>query len=75
MNKAFEIVFEDEYLLVANKIAKILIQPIDRTNKITLTSLISKVLGQKVYPCHRLDRETSGLIIYAKDSKRYRPPV
>ena len=69
MNKAFEIVFEDEYLVVVNKIAKILVQPIDRTNKINLTSFISKVLGQKVYPCHRLDKETSGLIIYAKDLK------
>ena len=75
MNKAFEIIFEDEYLVVANKIAKILVQPANnrrggfKTRPYnTLTSLLAKSLGQKVYPCHRLDRETSGLIIYAKDS-------
>ena len=78
MNKAFEIIFNDEYLLVVNKIAKILVQPIDGRGEAwprpkmgdhkgrpynTLTLLLSKALEQKVYPCHRLDRETSGLII------------
>lgn len=69
MNKAFDIVFNDEYLLVANKIAKILVQPSPKGEKITLTTLIEKELGVKVFPCHRLDRETSGLILYAKNSQ------
>ncbi|MBU1112454.1 MAG: RNA pseudouridine synthase [Candidatus Omnitrophica bacterium] len=69
MNKAFDIVFNDEYLLVVNKIAKILVQPSPKGEKITLTTLIEKELGAKVFPCHRLDRETSGLIIYAKTSQ------
>jgi len=69
MDKAFDIVFNDEYLLVVNKIAKILVQPSPQGEKITLTTLIEKELGAKVFPCHRLDRETSGLIIYAKTSR------
>ncbi len=66
MNRAYDIVFEDEYLVVLNKIAKILIQPSPKKEKHTLTSLLEADLGKKVYPCHRLDRQTSGLIIYAK---------
>ena len=66
MNKAFEIVFNDEYLIVVNKIAKLLIQPTPKKEKNTLTSILSRSIKEKVFPCHRLDRETSGLIIYAK---------
>ncbi|MCF7907412.1 MAG: RNA pseudouridine synthase [Candidatus Omnitrophica bacterium] len=67
-NKAFEIVFNDEYLVVVNKIAKILVQPASSKKEVTLTTLIAKELNEKVFPCHRLDRETTGLIIYAKSS-------
>lgn len=66
MNKAFKVIFNDEYLVVVNKIAKILVQPSPKKEKITLTSLVAKELAEPVFPCHRLDRETSGLIIYAK---------
>jgi len=64
--KGFEIVFEDGCLIVLNKIAKVLIQPSPKREKVTLTSLLAKEKNQKVFPCHRLDRETTGLIIYAK---------
>jgi RluA family pseudouridine synthase len=66
MNIPFDTVFNDEYLIIVNKIAKILIQPSGRDKEPVLSDLIEKEIGQKVFPCHRLDRETSGLIIYAK---------
>lgn len=69
MNKPFEIVFQDEYIVVVDKIAKILIHPSPKKEKYTLTSLLEKTLKEKVFPCHRLDRETTGLIIYAKNKK------
>lgn len=72
MSKVFEIVFNDEYLIVVNKIAKILVQPSPKKEKYTLTSLLGKETGRKVYPCHRLDRETAGLIIYAKSEAAQR---
>jgi len=67
MSEAYKVVFGDEYLLVADKKAKILVQPSPKKEKITLTSLIKEELRAEVFPCHRLDRETTGLIIYAKD--------
>ncbi|MBN3040970.1 MAG: RluA family pseudouridine synthase [Candidatus Omnitrophica bacterium] len=65
---AYKVVFEDEFVIVVNKLVKILIQPSPKKEKNTLTSLLRQDLNVKVYPCHRLDRETSGLIIYAKDN-------
>ena len=56
MNRPFEIVFNDEYLIVVNKIAKILVQPTTNEKKNTLTTLIATHLGAKVFPCHRLDK-------------------
>jgi len=67
MSKAYDIVFFDEYLLVVEKKAKILVQPSPKKENITLTLLIKEELKEEVFPCHRLDRETTGLMIYAKD--------
>lgn len=66
MKEAFRIIFEDEYVVVLNKTAKILVHPSPKREKNTLTSLLGEKLKEAVFPCHRLDRETTGLIIYAK---------
>jgi len=67
MNKPFGIIFQDESIVVVNKIARILVEPADdKKGGATLTSLLSEKLKIPVYPCHRLDRETSGLMLYAK---------
>jgi len=55
------IIYEDQWLLVADKPSGLLTVPTPKNEKRTLTSILN------LYPCHRLDRETSGLIIYAKD--------
>jgi len=55
------IVYEDEWLLVADKPSGLLTVPTPKNEQRTLTSILN------LYPCHRLDRETSGLIIYAKN--------
>lgn len=63
--KKFELLLDDEYIVVANKPAKMLVVPSPKKKR-NMTSLLSEQLGQTVYPCHRLDEETSGLIIFAK---------
>jgi RluA family pseudouridine synthase len=65
------IVSEDDWLLVVNKPSGLLVIPTPKKEKRTLTSilnedLIKKGIPYRLHPCHRLDRETSGLIIYAK---------
>lgn len=65
IRQPFDIIFEDDYLIVINKIAKILVHA--SKNDYTLTSFLERYIKRNVYPCHRLDRETTGLILYAKD--------
>ena len=65
------IVFEDDWLLVVDKPPGLLSIPTPKNERRTLTSILNdyikeKDLAHRLRPCHRLDRETSGLIIYAK---------
>jgi len=69
MKEPFEIVFNDEYIVVVNKVAKLLVHPSPKKEKNTLTSLLGEKLGENVFPCHRLDRETTGLVVFAKNKK------
>lgn len=66
-----EVVYEDSWLLIANKPAGLLTIPTPKKERRTLTNLLNEYLMKdgaafRLHPCHRLDRETSGLIIYAK---------
>ena len=65
-------IYEDEYILVVDKPSGLLTVPTPKKEKNTLTSILNKDLNKKnarLYPCHRLDRDTSGLVIYAKSKK------
>ncbi|MEW6025784.1 MAG: RluA family pseudouridine synthase [Planctomycetota bacterium] len=68
----YSIVFEDDYLLVVDKPSGLLVIPTPKGETNTLTDLLNEYLqakspnSPKSHPCHRLDRETSGLILYAK---------
>ena len=57
-------IYEDDNILVVNK-------PIglEVTGPNSLTSSLIKMYGFEVFPCHRLDRNTSGLTIFAKSSQ------
>jgi len=73
-NHRFKIIYEDDYLIVVNKAPGLLVIPSPKKERHTLTSLLNEMLAQrgleiKVHPCHRLDRDTSGVIIYAKGKK------
>ena len=62
-----DIIYEDENILVINKPANI-----EVTGNNSLTSLIHKNYENsdfKPMPCHRLDRNTTGLILYAKNEE------
>jgi RluA family pseudouridine synthase len=70
----YNIIYEDEFLIVVEKPPGILVIPTRNDEKNTLTSLLNQYLDRQgievnAYPCHRLDRETSGLILYAKGKK------
>jgi 23S rRNA pseudouridine1911/1915/1917 synthase len=65
------VAYEDDWLLVVDKPAGLLSVPTPRNELRTLTSILNQDVQDKgkeyrLYPCHRLDRETSGLLIFAK---------
>ncbi len=65
------IIYEDDRLLVLNKPSGLLTIPTPKNEPRTLSSILNddlkeRGLAYRLYPCHRLDRETSGLIVYAK---------
>src|SRR6185312_10415929 len=65
--------YEDDDLIVVNKPAGLLVVP-DRFNA-ALPSLgrgLEAKLGQKIWIVHRLDRDTSGVICFAKNDVVHR---
>lgn len=59
-----KIVYEDENIIIVSKPQNMLV--VSEENDIGLDALVSKLINMKVYPCHRLDRNTAGLVIFAK---------
>ena len=68
-----DVVYEDEDLLVVNKAAGVLVHPLGRGGAATLAHGVahhfrSTGVRARVRPVHRLDRETSGLLVFAKSA-------
>jgi tRNA pseudouridine65 synthase len=65
-----EIIFEDAYIICVNKPNNVLVHHAFLSRNVgdedSLLQLIAKELQLKVYPIHRLDRKTSGMILMAK---------
>lgn len=63
-----EILFENNEILVINKIYGLSVQGGSGVSH-SLDQDLSKELGYKIYLVHRLDKETSGLLLVAKNPK------
>lgn len=69
---ALDIIYEDEYILAVNKPSGLLVHP-TVNNPLSLANIVVqhfKETHQKcgMHPVSRLDKETSGLVIFAKNS-------
>jgi len=64
VNTAYTLVYEDDFLLVVDKPANLPIHPAGKYYFNTLVSLLREA-GKKVYPVTRLDKDTSGLVVFA----------
>lgn len=62
-----EILYRDEYLVAINKPHGLLVHrsPIASDASEFAVQLLRDQIGQKVYPVHRLDRKTSGILVFA----------
>lgn len=57
----YKIVYDDEYILIVDKPSNL-----EVTGENSLTSILLSDLKTVVYPCHRLDRNTTGLVLFAR---------
>ncbi len=69
-NYVLEVLYEDEYLVVINKPSGLLVHKsmIDKHEIYFAMKILSKQIGKWVYPVHRLDKPTSGVLLFALDS-------
>ena len=65
--KELDVLYQDEDLLAVDKPAGILSHPTDKSVKNTVTEILKGQFPHlKIHPVHRLDRETSGVLLLAK---------
>lgn len=74
LNRGLTILYEDTHLIVVNKPAALLSMGTDKEKERTAYSLLSDYIKQenakyRLFIIHRLDRETSGVMVFAKNEK------
>lgn len=65
------ILFEDDYLIAINKPSGLLVHrtSIAAEELVSCLQLLRDQIGQRVYPAHRLDRPTSGILLFSKQEE------
>ncbi len=63
-----DIIFEDDNILVVNKPENLSVTE-DVSNASTLSSILKEKYDSNIEPCHRIDRNTKGLVLFAKNKE------
>ncbi|MCL1972743.1 MAG: RluA family pseudouridine synthase [Endomicrobia bacterium] len=73
MNNGIEIIYQDDNIAAVNKPAGMIVIPDQHTyeNK-TLVGILKKQLNQKIWVVHRIDRDTTGVLVFAKNAEAHR---
>lgn len=68
MVKELEVLFENDDLIAVNKPHGLLVHwtKLDRYATEFALQILRDQIGQEVHPCHRLDRKTSGVLLFTK---------
>lgn len=71
MDAPLEIIYQDEHLVAINKPSGLLVHrsPIDKHETRFALQMLRDQLGQRVYSIHRLDKPTSGILLFALDQE------
>jgi tRNA pseudouridine65 synthase len=65
-----DILYQDDHLIAIHKPSGMFVHPTDLDrNALSCMPLLRDQLGQWVYPAHRLDRGTSGVVLFALSSE------
>ena len=63
------IIYEDQNLLIINKPRGLLLQQDGNDSHASLDKIASEYLKMTAMPVHRLDKDTSGIVVFAKNEK------
>nr|WP_225911636.1 tRNA pseudouridine(65) synthase TruC [Desulfuromonas versatilis] len=65
--ETLDLIYRDEHCVAVNKPAGLLVHrsEIDRREKRFAIQMVRDQIGQRVYPVHRLDKPTSGVLLFA----------
>ncbi len=63
------ILYTDDWFVAVDKTGNLPVHPGGRYFNNTLVRILEERCGRKVYPAHRLDRETSGVVVSAFDGR------
>ncbi len=72
VQEKYDILYEDEFLFVVNKPAQLPVHPVGKYYFNTLTKILERdgFSNQgKLFPIHRIDKETSGIVLFAKTNE------
>jgi len=74
MSRVLEILYQDKYMVAINKPNGLLVHRSSIANdaKEFVLQLLRDQIGQFVYPIHRLDRKTSGVLLFGLDKETTR---
>lgn len=67
INSDYSVVYEDAHFVAVNKSGNLPVHPSGVFFTNTLLTLLQNDMNTRLYPLHRLDRETSGIVLFAKD--------
>ena len=70
MNDQLDIIYRDEFLVAINKPSGLLVHrsAIDRHETRFAMQMLRDQIGQHVFPVHRLDKPTSGVLVFASSA-------
>jgi 23S rRNA pseudouridine955/2504/2580 synthase len=63
------VIYEDDNFVIVNKPRGLLLQQDGDVSHTSLDILVSEYLGKTAMPVHRLDKDTSGICVFAKNNK------
>ena len=65
------LIYQDDYLVAVDKPSGLLVHrsPIDRHETRFALQMVRNQVGQHVYPVHRLDKPTSGVLLFGLSSE------
>jgi tRNA pseudouridine65 synthase len=67
MSECLTVLYQDDYMVAVSKPSGLLVHrsPIDRHESRFALQMVRNQTGQRVYPIHRLDKPTSGVLLFA----------